>query len=130
VTCSLSAIVLSLFTTQPQYGPGQQPQFEVYAVSTAPGSCTLTFGASLVRVVVTWRGQVVWDSLACPGSAAAARPVQFTQGVPQVAALYWNRKAGTLGCAGSVPAGTGGIVDAVALAYGRSSPIWSFTVNQ
>jgi hypothetical protein len=131
VACSPSAIVLSLFTTQPQYGPRQQPQFEVYAVSTAPGSCTLAFGASLIRVIVTRQGQVLWDSSACPPrSPTAARPVLFTQGVPQVAAVFWNRKAGTLGCAGSVPAGTWGTVDAVALADGRSSPVRSFTLNQ
>jgi hypothetical protein len=130
VTCSPSAIVLSLFTTQAQYGPGQQPQFEVYAVSTAPGSCTLAFGASLVRVVVTRHGQVLWDSSACPASATAARPVRFTQGVPQVAALSWNREAGTPGCAGSVPAGTWGTVDSVALADGRSSPVRSFTLKR
>lgn len=130
VTCPPSAIVLSLFTTQAQYGPGQQPQFEVYAVSTAPGSCTLAWGVSLVRVVVTRHGQVLWDSSACPAGAHAARAMLFTQGVPQVAALSWNRTAGTLGCAGSVPAGTWGTVDAVALADGRSSPVLSFTLER
>jgi hypothetical protein len=130
VTCPPSAIVLSLFTAQPRYGPGQQPHFEVYAVSTAPGSCTLAWGISLIRVVVTRDGQVLWDSSACPASANAAKPVLFTQGVPQVAALSWNRTAGTLGCAGSAPAGTWGTVDAVALADGRSSPVLSFILER
>jgi hypothetical protein len=129
VTCSPSAIVLSLFTTQLGYGPRQQPRFEVYAVSTAPGSCTLAWGVSLIRVIVTRDGQVLWDSSACPASANAARPVLFTQGVPQVTALSWNRTAGTLGCAGSVPAGTRGTVDVVALADGRSSSVRSFILE-
>jgi hypothetical protein len=130
VTCSPSAMVLSLLTPHAQYGPGQQPRFEVYAVSTAPGSCTLAFGPSSVQVVVVRRGQVLWDSSGCLASAPAARPVRFMQGVPQVAVLSWNRKAKTSGCAGSVPAGTWGRVDAVALADGKSSPVRSFTLSR
>jgi hypothetical protein len=123
-------MVLSLLTPHAQYGPGQQPRFEVYAVSTAPGSCTLAFGPSSVQVVVVRRGQVLWDSSGCLASAPAARPVRFMQGVPQVAVLSWNRKARTSGCAGSVPAGTWGRVDAVALADGKSSPVRSFTLSR
>jgi hypothetical protein len=130
VACAPSALVLSLFTPQGSYGPGEQPQFEVYAVSTAPGTCTLPFGASLVRVVVTRHGRVLWNSAACPTSTGAARQVRFTQGVPQVAARSWNRKASTAGCAGSVTPGTWGTVNAVALAYGQSSPVRSFTLSR
>jgi hypothetical protein len=126
--CTPSAIVLSLFTTQAEYGPGQQPQFEVYAVSTAPGSCRLVFGPTAVRVVVTQHGQVLWDSAACPAGTPAASPVSFTQGVPQVAALSWNRAASTPGCAGSAPAGSSAGVDAVALADGRTSAVRTFTL--
>ena len=128
--CSPSALVLSLFTAQSTYGPGQQPQFEVYAVSTAPGSCTLAFGPSLVRVVVTRHGRVLWNSAKCPPSTRAVRSVRFTQGVPQVAALAWNRKALTPNCAGSLPTGTRGTVNAVATAYGRSSPARPFTLSR
>ena len=102
----------------------------MYAVSTAPGSCTLAFGPSSVQVVVVRRGQVLWDSSGCLASAPAARPVRFMQGVPQVAVLSWNRKARTSGCAGSVPAGTWGRVDAVALADGKSSRVRSFTLSR
>jgi hypothetical protein len=130
VTCAPSAIVLSLLTGQAQYSPGQQPRFEVYAVSTAPGSCTLAFGPSFVQVIVVRHGQVLWDSAECPASAPAARPLRFMQGVPQVAVLSWNRKARTSGCAGTVPAGTWGRVDAVALADGKYSPVRSFTLSR
>jgi hypothetical protein len=121
--------VLSLFTTQSRYGAGQQPQFGVDAVSTAPGSCTLPFGPSVVRVLVTRQGQVVWDSASCQLSAGATRSVWFTQGVPQVLTLTWNRNASTPGCAGSVPAGAAVSVDAVAQADGRSSAVLAFTVS-
>jgi hypothetical protein len=131
--CSPSAMVLSLFTAKAEYGPVEQPQFEVYAVSTAPGACTLAFGPSFVQVVVVWHGHVLWDSAQCPLSlsghrATATEPARFTQGVPQVADLSWNRQARNPGCAGSVPAGASGRVDAVVLAAGKSSPARSFTL--
>jgi len=132
-TCSSSAMVLSLFTAKAEYGPAEQPRFEVYAVSTAPGACTLAFGPSFVQVVVVWHGHVLWDSAQCPLSppkhgAAATEPVRFTPGVPQVTDLSWNREARSPGCAGSVPAGASGRVNAVVLAAGKSSPVRSFTL--
>jgi hypothetical protein len=127
--CSAASIVVSLFTSQPSYGPGQRPQFEVYAVSTAARTCELAFGGALVRVVVTRAGQVVWDSAACPSaSPAPAGPATFQPGVPQQAVLTWNRAASTPGCAGSVPTGATGPFDAVALADGRSSPVRAFSL--
>jgi hypothetical protein len=132
-TCSQSAMVLSLFTAKAEYGPAEEPQFEVYAVSTAPGTCTLAFGPSSVRVVVVWHGQVLWDSAQCPlflskHGVTATQPVRFTQGVPQVADLSWNREARSPGCAGSVPARASGRVNAVVLAAGKSSPARPFTL--
>ncbi len=102
--CAPADIVLSLFTDQPSYAPGEQPKFSVYAVSTAAHACTLPYGPGSVQVVVTRHGQVVWNSAACkPGPA---RKVRFTLGVPQVLALSWNPKAaGPAGCAGSLAAG-------------------------
>lgn len=125
--CAPGDIVLSLFTSQPSYAQSAQPQFEVYAVSTASGSCRMAYGAGSVRVVVTRQGQVVWDSQAC--GAPAAKTVQFQRGVPQVLTLTWNRaSAGPSGCAGSLPKGSSGTFDAVALSAGRSSPLRTFTL--
>jgi len=121
--------VLSLFTSQERYGPGQSPQFEVYAVSTAPGTCELAYGPSAVRVLVTKAGQVMWDSATCRAQApAAARKVRLAPGVPQVAAITWNRRSGRPGCAGSVPARAPGAFDAVAVADGKSRPVRAFTL--
>lgn len=123
--CSPGSIVLSLFTSRPSYGKGALPQFDVYAVSTAPSPCVMAYGAGAVRVVVTRHGQVVWDSQACGSRAASA--VQFQLGVPQVLTIRWNRQAaGPSGCAGSLPAGAVGTFDAVALAAGQSSPVRTF----
>jgi hypothetical protein len=126
--CSPASIVLSLSPSQSSYARGAQPAFSVYAVSTSAAPCTLTYGAGSVQVVVTQHGNVVWDSATC--TAAAARPVRFTLGVPQVLTLVWNPRAATpAGCAGSLPAGASGTLDAVAMSHGRSSPVRTFSVG-
>lgn len=126
--CAPANIVLSLFTGQPSYGRDASPKFDLYAVSTSAAACTLSYGPGSVQVVVTRRGRVVWDSAACKPPAAAA--VRFTLGVPQVLSITWNRQAsGPSGCAGTLPAGTTGTFDAVALTDGQSSPVRSFTLS-
>lgn len=126
--CAPSDIVLSLFTGQPSYGKGALPKFDVYAVSTSSSACTLSYGPGSVQVVVTRRGRVVWDSAACRLSGTG--PARFTLGVPQVLTITWNRLAGQpAGCAGSLPAGSRGTFDAVALTDGQSSPVRSFKLT-
>ena len=126
-SCAPGDIVLTLVTSQASYGRTAQPEFHVYAVSTASSPCQLAYGAGSVRVVVTMHGQVVWDSSAC--KAAAAQPVQFQLGVPQLLTVSWNRQAASpSGCAGSLPAGTTGTFDAVAQTAGQSSQVRTFTL--
>jgi hypothetical protein len=126
--CSPADIVLSLVTSQSSYAKGAQPKFSVYAVSTSAATCTLPYGGGSVQVVVTRHGHVVWDSAAC--KPAAAKPVQFTLGVPQVLTMVWNpRAAAPTGCAGSLPAGNSGPLDAVAMSDGRSSLVHTFTLR-
>jgi hypothetical protein len=119
--------VLSLFTSQASYGPGKDPQFDVYAVSTAPAACQLAFGPGSVRVIVTQHGQVVWDSAACKPAPAA--PVWFQTGVPRFLTISWSRTAASpAGCAGSLPAGASGTFQAVAMSAGRDSSVRTFTL--
>src|SRR5262249_26165146 len=80
--CPSASIVLSMFSTQPRYSPAEQPEFTVYAVSTAAGTCQLSYVPPFARVVVTRNGEVVWDSGSCaavggaaPGGAATSGPV-------------------------------------------------------
>ena len=128
-SCAPGDIVLSLFTSQASYGQTAQPQFHVYAVSTASSPCQLPYGAGSVRVVVTRLGQVVWDSSAC--KPAVAKPVQFQLGVPQLLTVSWNRQAtGPSGCAGSLAAGATGTFDAVAQTAGQSSHVSTFTLDR
>jgi hypothetical protein len=126
--CAPADIVLSLFTGQSSYGQDAAPTFDIYAVSTSSAACTLTYGPGSVQVVVTRHGRVVWDSSACKPPAAG--PVRFTLGVPQVLSVSWNRRAaGPAGCAGTLPAGSTGTFDAVALTDGQSSPVRSFALS-
>jgi hypothetical protein len=128
-SCAASDIVLSLFTSKPGYGGGARPAFSVYAVSTSAKACRLRYGPGSVKVVVTRHGHVVWDSAAC--HPPAAKRVRFTLGVPQVLTLSWNRKAaGPGGCAGALPAGAVGTLDAVALWGTQSSAVASFKVTR
>jgi hypothetical protein len=119
--CPPSDIVLSLFTSKSSYASGERPTFSVYAVSTSAKECSLPYGAGSVKVVVSRAGHVVWDSAAC--RPPVAKPVRFTLAVPQVLTLTWNRKAaGPGGCAGALPAGVTGTLQAVAMRDGKSSP--------
>jgi len=127
--CAPADIVLSLFTSQASYTQSARPQFDVYAVSTASSPCQMAYGPGSVRVVVTRRGQVVWDSRSCGTPTAAT--VQFQRGVPQVLTVTWNRSAtGPSGCAGSLAPGSTGTFDAVALAAGQASPVRTFTLSR
>ncbi len=126
--CAPADIVLSLFTSQSSYAAGTRPQFSVYAVATSGPPCTLPYGAGSVQVVVTRQGRVVWDSGAC--KPAAAKPARFTRGVPRVLTMIWNPKAPKpAGCAGSLPAGATGTLNAVAMSHGQTSPVHTFTVR-
>jgi hypothetical protein len=129
--CSPGRIVLSLLTSQAHYGPGQQPQFEVYAVSTASAPCDLAYGSTAVRVMVTSQGHIVWDSAACgsQGPVPAAGLLRFMPGVPRVATVPWDRYGDTAGCAGPTGAGASGSLDVVAMADGQSSPVRTFSLS-
>jgi hypothetical protein len=124
--CPAGNVVLSLFTSQPSYGPGQQPKFNVYAVSTSASSCQLRYGPAVVRVVVTRQGKVVWDSAACKTTHQGAGMVRLSPGVPQEVALAWNREASTRSCAGTLAHGAWGTFEVVAQADGHSSKVGSF----
>ena len=125
--CKPGDIVLSLFTSQASYSQAAQPQFNVYAVSTAASQCQMAYGAGSVRVIVAKNGQVVWDSAGC--KPPAAKTVRFQRGVPQLLTISWNRHATSpSGCAGSLPAGASGTFQAVAMITGQTSPVRTFAL--
>jgi hypothetical protein len=106
--CSPSSVVLSLFSTRPSYSTHELPEFDVYAVSTAPGTCTLNLGSSQLHLTVMSAGRVIWDSSDC-SRGEANRDDQLSRGVPVQTSLTWNRAITLPGCvmlASSARAGT------------------------
>ena len=89
--------MLSLFTSKSSYHAGQDPVFEVYAVSTASRGCTFNLGPAKLHVLVSSSGRVIWDSADCtrgrPNKVAGLR-----RGVPAQESLSWNRTISLPGC--------------------------------
>jgi hypothetical protein len=123
-TCDRSGIVLSLFPSEPVYQPRQSPEFTIYAVSTSPSPCELSYGPGSVRVVVTEHGQVVWDSSSCKTHEATSK-ASFSQGVPHEVSLSWDRQTKSCGTSARAEPGT---FQVDASADGRWTPVRSFKI--
>ena len=94
--CPRGAVVLSLFS-RPSYSGGQDPLFEVYAVSTASGNCTFDLGPSKLHLIVMSARRVIWDSADCARSDAT-RVVRLSRGVPSQESIIWDRTITLPGC--------------------------------
>jgi hypothetical protein len=95
--CSPSSVVLSLFSTRPSYSTREFPEFDVYAVSTAPGTCTVNLGPSQLRLTVMSAGRVIWDSADC-SRGDGNQDDQLSRGVPVQTSITWNRAITLPGC--------------------------------
>ena len=95
--CSPSSVVLSLFSGSRTYRSGQDPQFGVNAVSTAPGTCTFGLGPTQLHLVVMSAGRVIWDSADC-ARGGGTQPARLTRGVPVQEYFTWNRSITLPGC--------------------------------
>lgn len=95
--CSPNSVVLSLFSGSRSYRSGQDPQFGVNAVSTAPGSCTFDTGPGQLHLVVMSAGRVIWDSADC--DRGGTQTVKLIRGVPVQDYITWNRSVTLPGCA-------------------------------
>ena len=107
-SCPPSAVVLSLFSSEPSYPSGQDPLFEVYIVSTAPGTCTFDLGHGGLHLTVMWAGRIIWDSADC-ARTDATQVERLSRGVPVQDSIAWNRTITLPGCievASSVRPGT------------------------
>jgi hypothetical protein len=99
--CPPGAVVLSLFSSQENYGTGQLPQFNVDVVATARQTCTFNVGARHVALIIRAGSVRVWSSADCvQGAGNLVSDLQ--RGVPTVLPISWNRQASAPGC----PAGT------------------------
>ncbi len=106
--CSPSAVVLSLFSTRSEYHSGQDPEFDLYAVSTASGTCSFDTAPEDLHVVVLSAGHIIWDSADC-ARGETSRVAELRRGIPAHEAITWNRAITLSGCvtlASSASAGT------------------------
>jgi hypothetical protein len=95
--CAPSSVVLSLFSSSRDYLPGQDPDFGVDAVSTAPGTCTFELGGAQLSLVVMSAGRIIWDSADCV-RREPSRAVRLSRGVPAQELFTWNRTVTLPGC--------------------------------
>jgi hypothetical protein len=95
--CSPQSVVLSVFSGSRSYPSGQDPQFGVNAVSTAPGTCTFNVSPAQLHLVVMLAGRVIWDSADCArGGGTQLR--KLTRGIPVQEYFTWNRAITLPGC--------------------------------
>ncbi len=106
--CRPADVVLSLFSSQDSYGPGQLPVFDVDVVSTSPRTCTFNVGSRFLAVVVSSGGDRIWSSADCVAGAGSL-VTDLIKGVPTVLPISWGRQTSAPGCfvpAAPVHAGT------------------------
>ena len=95
--CSPGAVVLSLVSARSEYRRGQDPEFDLYAVSTASGTCSFDTAPGNLHVVVISADHVVWDSADC-ARGETSRVVKLTRGIPAQESVTWNRAITLSGC--------------------------------
>ncbi len=127
--CSPSSVVLSLFSGSRSYRAGQDPQFDVNAVSTAAGTCTFGLGPSQLHLVVMSAGRVIWDSADC-ARGDATQSVKLTRGVPVPEYFTWNRSITLPGCVTLASSARPGSYQAQARTSAISSATFTFRLER
>jgi hypothetical protein len=123
--CSPRAVVLSLFTSRPDYYGGQDPEFELYAVSTASGACPFDTSPEKLHVVVMSSGRIIWDSADC-ARGQANRVAELRRGVPAQESVSWNRTISLPGCVTLASAARPGTYQVQARTDIVASPVRTF----
>jgi hypothetical protein len=95
--CYPSAVVLSLFSSKSEYYTGQDPEFDLYAVSTGSGTCSFNTSPAKLHVVVMSAGRIIWDSADCT-HGTANQVAWLSRGVPAQESITWNRSISLPGC--------------------------------
>jgi hypothetical protein len=126
--CSPSAVVLSLFTSKPEYYGGQDPEFGVYAVSTGAQSCAFEMGPSKLNVVVMSAGRVIWESSDC-AKGDSSRTAELSRGVPVQESVSWNRSITLPGCVTLASSARPGTYQVQAKTATVSSPVRTFKLG-
>jgi hypothetical protein len=95
--CLSGAVVLSLFSSKSEYHAGQDPEFDLYAVSTGSGTCSFDFSPAKLHVVVMSAGRIIWDSADCT-HGTSSQVVWLSRGVPAQESVSWNRSISLPDC--------------------------------
>jgi hypothetical protein len=104
--CSPRAVVLSLLSTRSEYRIGQDPEFDLYAVSTASGTCSFDTAPENLHVVVLSAGHIIWDSADCT-RGETSRVLKLSRGIPAQESVTWNRTITLSGCVALASSGPG-----------------------
>jgi hypothetical protein len=89
--CSPDDVVISLFSSQASYGPGQLPEFSVDVVSTSARTCVFNVGPRFLALVITAGGKRVWSSADCVAGRGSLQ-TDLARGVPTAVPLSWDRE--------------------------------------
>jgi hypothetical protein len=123
--CPPGAVVLSLFGSSRSYLAGQNPEFGVDAVSTAPGTCTFDLSPAQLHLVVMSAGRVIWDSADC-ARGGGTQLGRLSRGVPVQEYFTWNRAITLPGCVTLASSARPGSYAAQARTPAVSSGLYSF----
>jgi hypothetical protein len=123
--CYPSAVVLSLFSSQSEYHKGQDPEFDLYAVSTGSGTCSFNTSPAKLHVVVMSAGRIIWDSADCT-KGTASQVAWLSRGVPAQESVTWNRSISLPGCETLATAARAGTYQVQARSASVDSPVRTF----
>jgi len=123
--CYPSAVVLSLFSSQSEYRKGQDPEFDLYAVSTGSGTCSFNVSPAKLHVVVMSAGRIIWDSADCT-KGSASQVAWLSRGVPAQESVTWNRSISLPGCETLATAARAGTYQVQARSASVDSPTRTF----
>jgi hypothetical protein len=123
--CYPSAVVLSLFSSQSDYHKGQDPEFDLYAVSTGSGTCSFSLSPAKLHVVVMSAGRIIWDSADCT-HGTSNQVAWLSRGVPAQESITWNRSISLPGCVTLASAARPGTYQVQARSASVDSPVRTF----
>lgn len=127
-SCTAGDVVISLTATQAAYGQSQPPEFDVYVVSTAAGTCSFNVGPRYLAVLVANGSRRVWGSADC-AAAPGSLVTDLARGVPVVLPVSWDLQTSAPGCRAAAGQATAGSYTATASGDGMSSSPVAFRLG-
>jgi len=127
-SCYPSAVVLSLFSSSSEYAAGQDPEFDLYAVSTGSGTCSFNTSPAKLHVVVLTAGRIIWDSADCT-HGTANQVAWLSRGVPAQESITWNRSISLPGCVTLAAKARAGTYQVQARSASVDSPVRTFKLS-